>query len=594
MSRHPSPGPSHPHSAPQPPRQKQQKAYSIGIAAGAEDVKYQAKYKELKRTVKEIESDNDKLHFKVLQAKRNIQRMKLERAILYEHLSAGPPSPEMRDRNPPPIVHTGPGVPPGPPRTHPGSHNREARDRSLPRESDHPMHDYGRVHSSVVQSPDVRPVSGLDTPIGPGVAPSPHSLSAMHSPRRVGSAGYEPRHLPPPSQLPPVQQYDGSRGHSHSHSHASPPLHHAHPASHERSHSYSSRRGQPPSQPYPAQGHPQQPYPDNLPPGAPLSHSPALSERERSRHHDVHDLRPPQMSPHPSSDSRSSGRTHNHQRMGPGTYISRDDPYDRGRDPERDRDWDRSRDVGRGHPMHSPPPVHRSRDYHDPPQHSVSSRSREDAYYHDVPASSGYPRISRSGTPGSGSGSNSGVGVADVPSRPDSRAQYSEHERTRSYKLRPVNHSTNEEVDFVHEDGRSHSRDRGGGAIGVTTTTGSGNNGNSANGSGGGGGNGNSSSNNYGQQSSSHAVHEQSRASMESRKRSRNEMEVDMENDAGEVGAGGVSSSSAGSGPGTGTGYPSGGRLPPEDRSSKRYHREQPPSHHSRTTEIHDDDRSPQ
>lgn len=56
MSRHPSPGPS-PH---QPPsvsaRQKQPKPYAIGIAAGAEDVKYQTKYKELKRKVKDIEA----------------------------------------------------------------------------------------------------------------------------------------------------------------------------------------------------------------------------------------------------------------------------------------------------------------------------------------------------------------------------------------------------------------------------------------------------------------------------------------------------------------------------------------------------------
>jgi hypothetical protein len=96
MSSRPSPGPS---TIPPPPaaaRQKQ-KPHVIGIAAGAEDAKYQAKYKDLKRKVKEIEAvsfqhhkhilsllisfkDNDKLHFKVLQAKRSIQRMKVERA----------------------------------------------------------------------------------------------------------------------------------------------------------------------------------------------------------------------------------------------------------------------------------------------------------------------------------------------------------------------------------------------------------------------------------------------------------------------------------------------------------------------------------
>lgn len=87
-------------ATPQTVRQKS-KAYASGIVAGVEDVKYQAKYKELKRKVKEIElvspqhtshfphitvgrQDNDKLHYKVLHAKRNIQRMKLERASVYD------------------------------------------------------------------------------------------------------------------------------------------------------------------------------------------------------------------------------------------------------------------------------------------------------------------------------------------------------------------------------------------------------------------------------------------------------------------------------------------------------------------------------
>jgi hypothetical protein len=83
-----------------PPRQKLQKSAPIGIAAGAEDAKYHTKYKELKRKVKDIEAvisysplgrvidrstssstqDNDKLHFKVLQAKLSIRRTKMERA----------------------------------------------------------------------------------------------------------------------------------------------------------------------------------------------------------------------------------------------------------------------------------------------------------------------------------------------------------------------------------------------------------------------------------------------------------------------------------------------------------------------------------
>ncbi|EPQ59156.1 hypothetical protein GLOTRDRAFT_35241 [Gloeophyllum trabeum ATCC 11539] len=88
MSRHPSPGPSQSlhygqvlqASAPTHPSRQKSRAYATAVAAGAEDIKYQLKYKELKRKVKEIEADNDKLYFKVLQAKKNIQRMRLERA----------------------------------------------------------------------------------------------------------------------------------------------------------------------------------------------------------------------------------------------------------------------------------------------------------------------------------------------------------------------------------------------------------------------------------------------------------------------------------------------------------------------------------
>ncbi|KAJ3500036.1 hypothetical protein NLJ89_g9967 [Agrocybe chaxingu] len=75
MSPLPSPAPQHP-----PSHRHKQKPLTIGIAAGAEDAKYHAKYKELKRKVKDIESDNDKIHFKVLQAKVSIRRMKMERA----------------------------------------------------------------------------------------------------------------------------------------------------------------------------------------------------------------------------------------------------------------------------------------------------------------------------------------------------------------------------------------------------------------------------------------------------------------------------------------------------------------------------------
>ncbi|KAJ2927903.1 hypothetical protein H1R20_g9198, partial [Candolleomyces eurysporus] len=77
MSRNPSPAPQPSPAAPPAQRTKQK---PLTIAAGAEDVKYQGKYKELKRKVKDIEADNDKLHIKVMNAKLTIQRMKMERA----------------------------------------------------------------------------------------------------------------------------------------------------------------------------------------------------------------------------------------------------------------------------------------------------------------------------------------------------------------------------------------------------------------------------------------------------------------------------------------------------------------------------------
>jgi len=58
MSPVPSPAPLPPPSQNflSVPTARKQKSFTIGIAAGAEDAKYQAKYKELKRKVKDIEA----------------------------------------------------------------------------------------------------------------------------------------------------------------------------------------------------------------------------------------------------------------------------------------------------------------------------------------------------------------------------------------------------------------------------------------------------------------------------------------------------------------------------------------------------------
>ncbi|KAE8265660.1 hypothetical protein A4X09_0g6571 [Tilletia walkeri] len=50
--------------------------------------RYRSKYKELKRKIREMEADNERIHLKTLRVKRNIQRMRLERAILYERLES--------------------------------------------------------------------------------------------------------------------------------------------------------------------------------------------------------------------------------------------------------------------------------------------------------------------------------------------------------------------------------------------------------------------------------------------------------------------------------------------------------------------------
>lgn len=63
-------------------------AYSTHLAIQSDAAKYRGKYKELKKKVRQIETENDRLHVKTLRIKRNIQRMRLERAILYERLEA--------------------------------------------------------------------------------------------------------------------------------------------------------------------------------------------------------------------------------------------------------------------------------------------------------------------------------------------------------------------------------------------------------------------------------------------------------------------------------------------------------------------------
>ena len=484
-----------------------------------------------------------------------------------------PPSPNLQDRLPLPPTTV---VPPQQTASRPvptSHHHREMQDHSASLDPDqvHPLQEHIRLQGNprAPPGPDARSLPVLDNSIASAVAPSPHM--SLHSPRRI-SSGLDSsgrHHLPTMGQMPPVHHYENTRGHPHPNSHVSPPIHS--PSSHTRNRSPSRSHIPPQSYRSGGTGHRHQ-FAESLPPAQQTLHSPPLSERERSRrndHHDyvgpqgephVYDHRQPhhQLSPRTQSTEGRSDRLHAHQRLG-STYSNREGPHDRRRESERESDWEleerRRRDprtilfgTEAAPPVHeaipnsySPPPSHKT---HSAPDrgnydHHVASRSREDqGYYQDIHAPSGYPRLSRSGTPASGSGSGSGAGVTEVPSRPDSRAQYHERDRPRSsFRLRPVS-QPNEDIDFVHEDGRLQNRastDRGTGVAG----------------------------------GSNFAMSEQNRTSLDSRKRSRND--VDSDNDVGDGPAGGPYST---------------GRVQ-EDRSSKRYHREHP----RQSVDNHEDSR---
>ncbi|KIJ69950.1 hypothetical protein HYDPIDRAFT_23106 [Hydnomerulius pinastri MD-312] len=573
MSHNQSPGPSaHPNSqmfvqpaSSTPSTRQKNKAYATGIAAGVEDEKYQAKYKELKRKVKEIEMDNDKLQFKVLTAKKSIQRMKLERAVLYERLSAVPPSPDIHSHHALPPMHAGPGVPPQHPQQMPPSTHHRDHSRGMDI-SDHnaPEYLHGPGNVRVISGPDGRSVPVSDGPIGPGVPPS-HAMSAIHMSRRGSASGHDSRQLPPLSQLTPVQHHEHPRGHAHSQAH-SPHLHSHSNGSDSRSrpHSSSSRsRGhqlptQGPPHGYHQGGipHPQQYSPESIPHGHGAHSPPPGHERDRTRRHDTHDRSSHNSDPYPqgrqqishasspTSTRGSSTRVHNHQRVGPGTNINHPD-FEHERDLERERNWSRQREhdydreaareyANSAAIRASPPPAHlRSRPEREYQDHAPSYRLREEHVYSREPVGPGmYGRSSRSDTPGSGSGSASG-GAGEAHPRPDTHPHYYDRERARPYAPRSANQvqAPNEEIDFVHEDGRSYNRERD--RIG-----------------------------------GSYMPSEQHRPDLESsRKRSRNDMEVDGEDDVAASPAG----DSSGGGREGSSRYVGGHR---DDRGSKRLHQE--------------------
>ncbi|GAA5868382.1 hypothetical protein JCM3774_003274 [Rhodotorula dairenensis] len=70
------------------PAASKSKAYSSGVATQADDAKYRQKYGELKKKLVQVEEDNTKLSVKILRSKKAIQRLRIERAILYDRLQS--------------------------------------------------------------------------------------------------------------------------------------------------------------------------------------------------------------------------------------------------------------------------------------------------------------------------------------------------------------------------------------------------------------------------------------------------------------------------------------------------------------------------
>ncbi|KAI0772138.1 hypothetical protein BD413DRAFT_548652 [Trametes elegans] len=336
---------------------KQKQRSIMGITAGAEDVKYQAKYKELKKKVKEIESDNDRLYFKLLLAKKNIRRMNLERAILYERLAAVPPTPGRHTQELPaeqdPIFH------PQPPA--PSEHARvvDPNDREVT--------EYMRAHPNarLITGPDGRVVAIEDTPAVdprgtavPSGPPPPHGVPLVHGFRHDSGPGYDPaRQLPPPPPMIPLLQ----------HGQDAPPPDIPAPNDHQ-AHGYPYAQFRPPP-PHQSHSHSSSSHqsrsssvrPDldtvgggssrvDIPSGTYSVHSrspniPTEPQTEhRSRRHEVQELPQPvaHQPPHPhvqipqqnfppspavspvSHDRIAASRIHNHQRIGPGAHIHRE------------------------------------------------------------------------------------------------------------------------------------------------------------------------------------------------------------------------------------------------------------------------------
>ncbi|CAG8708618.1 5422_t:CDS:2, partial [Dentiscutata erythropus] len=64
-----------------------------GISA-SDEMKYKRKYRELKKKIREMEEENEKLTLKLTKAKKNIQRLRIERNFLFDRLEQSQPTNE--------------------------------------------------------------------------------------------------------------------------------------------------------------------------------------------------------------------------------------------------------------------------------------------------------------------------------------------------------------------------------------------------------------------------------------------------------------------------------------------------------------------
>ncbi|KZT24593.1 hypothetical protein NEOLEDRAFT_1135025 [Neolentinus lepideus HHB14362 ss-1] len=339
----------------------------------------------------------------------------------------------------------------------------QAFEHSRPVDPNDVYSEYVRAHEGarLVPGQDGRPVPVSEGIMGPGVAPPSHAPS-RHSRRDSGHALESQRQLPP---LPPLQ-LEQPLAHGHAHHHSS---HSQSGSSRSDSRSHSRSRGRqelPPPQMHPTgPGQPpQQLAVDSLPPLHHALHPAEMSpERERSRRYDTqefaiphphsHSRTPPHVElhspsllapegqlPSPSSSKGTSGRIHNHQRVGPGANINR-----MHRPRESERDWERERepDLARDAPtprVPTPPYAVRHRQSReregDDRDYLPTSRLRGEQTDRDLSDRHDSRGGSGSGSPASADARTS---AGESLSQPASQVTEVSHERQRSYPHRSGN-----------------------------------------------------------------------------------------------------------------------------------------------------------